>query len=263
MRVGKVQKHYVTPYDLSNLFSLEGLLTNTNGSEMPDSINATIILSANASSEEGLGACSIAARLGFETAAINLPLVVSETEIKQIQTIQNPILIGNDNRFVKLLATMDQIDLSTLSGTHGLVKVIPNAFGMTPIVVVAGQEASSTRAAAAFLAQQVPFLFEDGITSVSIVKNHLEDIIKAKKDIGRAAQAIWVVKEKLTPLSEKSPINSLEIHIGLENRNESLEQYLTFFSNSFSCKSCQVSTGPTYPLSTLNLSISIENGEQQ
>ncbi|MFX0200804.1 MAG: hypothetical protein ACFFCW_32185, partial [Candidatus Hodarchaeota archaeon] len=251
-------------YDLSNLFSLEGLLNNTNESEMPDSINATVILSANASSEEGIAACSIAARLGFETAAISLPLVVLESNVNEIHTIQNPILIGKKNRFIKLLATLGRIDLSNLSATQGIVKVVPNAFGVTPAIVVAGKKASSTRAAAELLAQQVPFLFDDGKTSVNIVKCELEDIIKAKRDIGRAIQAISLIRDILTQLSEIGAIKSLEIHLGLEEQNELLEQHIAkFLSDSLSCKSCQVSTGPIHPLSKLNISIWPENGEHQ
>lgn len=250
-------------YDLSNLFSLKGLLNNTNESEMPDAINATVILSANASSEEGIAACSIAARLGFETAAISLPLVVLESNVKEIRTIENPILIGKDNRFVKLLAAMGRIDLSNLSATQGIVKVVPNAFGVTPAIVVAGKEASSTRAAAELLAQQVPFLFDGGKTSVGIVKCELEDIIKAKRDIGKAIQAISIVRKKLTQLSEIGAIKSLVIHLGLEEQNELLEQYIAkFLSGSLSCK-CQVSTGPIHSLSKLNISVWLENGEHQ
>lgn len=63
-----------TPFDLATLFELGHLLSDPNGDSVPDFVNATLVLGEAPTAAEVHAATEIAARLGFETMALDLPL---------------------------------------------------------------------------------------------------------------------------------------------------------------------------------------------
>jgi hypothetical protein len=62
------------PQDLATLFELGRLVLDTNGDSVPDRLNASLVLGASPTPTETAAAAEIAARLGFETMAMDLPL---------------------------------------------------------------------------------------------------------------------------------------------------------------------------------------------
>jgi hypothetical protein len=67
------QAQQVTP-DLTSLFDLGQLVLDTNGDSVPDRLDASFVLGATPTVVEISAAAEIAARLGFETMALDLPL---------------------------------------------------------------------------------------------------------------------------------------------------------------------------------------------
>src|SRR5688572_811985 len=61
------------PPDLARLFDLGQLVLDTNGDSVPDLLNASLVLGPTPSVAETAAATEIAARLGFETMALDLP----------------------------------------------------------------------------------------------------------------------------------------------------------------------------------------------
>ncbi len=60
--------------DLTTLFEVGGLVLDTNGDAVPDFVNASLVTGATPTPAETRAAAEIAARLGFETMALDLPL---------------------------------------------------------------------------------------------------------------------------------------------------------------------------------------------
>src|SRR5690349_3572372 len=60
--------------DLASLFELGRLVLDTNGDSVPDLLNVSFVLGPAPSVVETSAATEIAARLGFETMALDLPL---------------------------------------------------------------------------------------------------------------------------------------------------------------------------------------------
>lgn len=87
-----VQAQAQTPqdFDLSTLFGLGGLIKDTNGDSIPDALNGVLLLGSAPSLTERMAAAEIAARLGFETTALTLPLptALADGDIG--------IILGND-----------------------------------------------------------------------------------------------------------------------------------------------------------------------
>src|SRR6516165_3383916 len=92
------------PLDLTTLFDVStGAVRDTNGDGLPDTIATRVIVPATPTSEDVEGAATIAGRLGHETSAMTLPVVVRDSELSQPGGITLPILIGRENQFIKRL----------------------------------------------------------------------------------------------------------------------------------------------------------------
>ncbi|MBT8488101.1 MAG: hypothetical protein HKO77_03190, partial [Gemmatimonadetes bacterium] len=62
------------PNDLATAFDLGVLVADTNGDGVPDFVNGGLVLGPEPTLAEYAAAAEIAARLGFETMALDLPL---------------------------------------------------------------------------------------------------------------------------------------------------------------------------------------------
>jgi len=124
---------------LSDAFSLtRGVVRDTNGDGLGDEVVARIIVPAKPALEDVLAAADIAARLGYETLAMNLPLVAREDEVVRPQEIGLPILVGRENSAIKKLADQGLIDIKSLSPGQGLVAQVPSPLGGPDGLAVAG-----------------------------------------------------------------------------------------------------------------------------
>src|SRR5262249_12490974 len=61
--------------DLLGLFAPGGMLQDKNGDGVIDAVNARIVMGTSPTANEVSAAADVAARLGFETSAMDLPIV--------------------------------------------------------------------------------------------------------------------------------------------------------------------------------------------
>ncbi len=145
--------------------SSRGLVRDTNGDTLPDAVAARVIVPAEASLGEIEAATNLAARLGFETTALTLPLVVRDRDVADPASIEVPILVGRGNAFVEKLAAAGRIDLASLEKGQGLIALVPSPLGGGDGVVVVGADDDGTRAAGMELAGRLPRIWGmSGIT---------------------------------------------------------------------------------------------------
>ena len=142
---------------------------DANGDRLNDQVVARVILPAAPASEDIEAAANIAARLGYETTALTLPLVQREVEITPSAEIALPILVGRQNRFVQELAGRGAIDLTSLQPGQGLIAIVPSTIGGSAGIVVAGGDDAGTLAAGVELGARLPRLWNmTGITLAAI-----------------------------------------------------------------------------------------------
>ena len=81
-------------FDLSNLFSLDGVLSSSNNSHMPDSVSARILVTNNSNPEIAIAGASLGARLGFETSALTFPLTIDDSNLFEKNSFSTIFLLG-------------------------------------------------------------------------------------------------------------------------------------------------------------------------
>jgi hypothetical protein len=75
--------------DLASFFTgTNGLVRDTNGDRIADDVAARVIVAAAPSRDDSAAAANIAARLGFETSALSLPLVLRDNDVSEASKIQ-------------------------------------------------------------------------------------------------------------------------------------------------------------------------------
>jgi hypothetical protein len=145
---------------LGALFQLAGgAARDSNGDGIADVVAARVIVPAAPATEDTQAAVNIAARLGYETMAMTLPVVLTDAEIKDPAAIALPILIGRDNAFVKKIVERGAIDLKALAPGQGLITVVRSPLGGPDGVVVVGGDDAGTLNAAMELAARLPRLW--------------------------------------------------------------------------------------------------------
>jgi hypothetical protein len=151
---------------LTTLVGRNGLTRDTNGDGIPDSVAARIVIPASAPLPDIEAATNLAARLGYDTTALSLPLVVRDGEVVEPAAIAAPILIGRDNRFTKKLIDAHAVDVSGLKPGQGLIAAVPSPLGGGDGLVVIGGDDEGTLNAGLELAARLPRLW--GMTGASL-----------------------------------------------------------------------------------------------
>ena len=142
-----------------------GLVRDTNGDGIADAVVGRIVVPAAPTIEDAQAAANLAARLGFETSALTLPIVLRDTDT--IPTGTPSILVGRGNALTQRLAASGALDLKSLKPGQGVIAAVAPSGQRT--IVVAGGDDEGTLAAANELAARLPRLWNmTGITLAGI-----------------------------------------------------------------------------------------------
>ena len=144
------------PQSLTALLAPMSLTRDTNGDGLADAVVARVIVPDAPTIGEVEAATNIAARLGYETTALTLPLVHRESEMAQPAAVGLPILVGRTNRFVQRLIDAHAIDVSALKPGQGLIAAVASPLGGGDGIVVVGGNDEGTLNAGIELAARLP-----------------------------------------------------------------------------------------------------------
>ncbi|HEV2983290.1 MAG TPA: M14 family zinc carboxypeptidase [Vicinamibacterales bacterium] len=143
-------------HSLTAIVGAQGLTRDTNGDGLADTVAARVIVPASPTLGEVEAATNLAARLGYETTALTLPLVIRDSDVAQPGSIDVPILVGRTNRFVQRLVDGKALDLAALKPGQGLIAAVASPLGGGDGLVVAGGDDEGTVNAGVELAARLP-----------------------------------------------------------------------------------------------------------
>ncbi|HEU5432360.1 MAG TPA: hypothetical protein VFU81_11900, partial [Thermomicrobiales bacterium] len=151
------------------------MVRDTNGDGIADAVAARVVVPAHASVDEATAAANLAARLGFETSALTLPIVINDTADMPAGTI--PIVVGRENALLKRV-TGAVVSLSDLTPGQGLIAAARTANGGLAIVV-AGADDKGTLAAAQELAGRLPRLWNMSGITLPAIEDQVSTFLRA------------------------------------------------------------------------------------
>ncbi|TAK16701.1 MAG: hypothetical protein EPO35_04790, partial [Acidobacteria bacterium] len=142
-----------SPTGFDTLFDLKtGFVRDTNGDGLADSIAARVIVADTPSVEDIQVAANLAGRLGFETVAMSLPVVLRASEAAG-RKVDLPIFVGRTNPDAARL-TRAVVDPAALEKGQGILAIVSSSSG--PQVLVSGADDAGTLAAGNVLAAYLP-----------------------------------------------------------------------------------------------------------
>ncbi len=156
--------------DLATLFELGTLVLDTNGDSVPDLVNAALVLGEDPSPGVLAAAAEIAARLGFETMAMELPL------FRDLEGGQVGVVVGRSGLAAAGLRTPG-IDPASLDAGEGAVAVREEG-GRTWVLVVGGDE-EGLHVAARLFAGVLPHTRTLSTTKLDRVRDDLAETLEA------------------------------------------------------------------------------------
>ena len=159
------------PADLQSVFNAGGMLQDRNGDGVVDFVSARLALGAKASAAEIAAASDVAARLGFDTSAMDLPLTAAPRDVAGI------VAIGAEGARRAGVQDMSG-SLADLAPGQGLIAL--SAGGGVPVVVVAGKDDQGTRAAAALLAGRLPAFGDLKGPSLTTIVDDVKTLLKTQ-----------------------------------------------------------------------------------
>lgn len=193
--------------DLSHIFQVGQFLSDTNADSLADAVAGYIIIPDTPSQAEIIGASNIAARVGFETTAMNLDIVKYHKE-----ALAEP---GRTLIHVK----PETLDRKTqLAPGQGIIEI--NEAGNE--VIVSGYDASGLLAASNYFSGQYPLVGDNGDYDFTALKEDLlyafrEDSIRTKNTairelmVTRGKKGITAVKVNVTVVDGFTDIDSKKL----------------------------------------------------
>ncbi len=196
---------------LRSTFSLGGgALKDTNGDGLVDGVAARVILAADASAEDVQVATNLAARLGYETTALTLPLALRVADVQTPAAIALPIVVGRTNPFVKTLVDTGAIVTKDLTAGQGIVAFVASPLGGADGIAVVGFDDAGTLAAGTALAAYLPRLWGSAGSRIETAEQKVIAYLKAHRAPATQASVTTLVVD-----SERRGLKSIIIRASL------------------------------------------------
>ena len=165
---------------LEAVFSPGRILQDRNGDEVIDFVDAVIVTGDSPTAGDIAAAANIAARLGYETMAMDIPLASLEGSSGTV------ILVGAA-ALTRAGVAASEAGLAELESGEGVIKLLTS--GGREWLVVAGADEIGTRAAAEVLAGRLPFVWDpEGDTLEKVV----EDLRTFLSERGLSVDAVHI-----------------------------------------------------------------------
>jgi hypothetical protein len=206
-------------FDLTRLFTTQGLYGDTDGDGIPDAFESQIVVPAAGTAK---GIAALASRLVLNTAGATFPLVVLDKEIESKKPLAAPLLIGPTAQTQELIR-IGKFAPPALDNEFGLVSVIPKAFRKSSALAVLGGDAIGLEKTLGYLSRTFPYFdaFGSGQPQIGDVPGDLEKFLKGGKGAAEA-YLLPALGRALEDLKDKD-LESLNVEIALPRANPRFE----------------------------------------
>ena len=194
--VGRTAPAELSATPLSDLFKPGILLQDRNGDGVVDFVDARLVLPEQPSSGELAVASDIAARLGFETSAMSLPVTVARGFSASAGPGTSTIFVG-----AKSLAgsgvTLDAIGAGGLTAGEGAV--VAFRLGAKIAVAVLGGDDSGLASAGVMIAGHLPYVRDQKGPTTDKIADDVKQFIATKGIMAASSTAAAVRTRAATP----------------------------------------------------------------
>src|SRR5690348_4248408 len=200
------------PLDLSQLYTINGLLGGSAKMPIPDAVNSHLYVPEGAA---GVAMANLAARIGLETTGISFPLAYVPSGVS-VPQVQSQAVLTEDSTLGKeledeLSSAKDQQGnpyakeiLLPITAGEGEIREVDDAFGKHSALLVRGDEAGKA-AALDYAAEHLPFLWQPDrrYESIDEIRYDLHRFFSLRSSAGQAAVALYHLERWLKQAGEE------------------------------------------------------------
>jgi hypothetical protein len=194
--------------DLATIFAPGDVLQDRNGDGVVDFINARMVLGEKPGAADVSAAADVAARFGFETMAMNLPLLSSS------DAAQPPSGSGDATVFVIGSDGVRRVGATAPMETPGLGNgmVVSATVGGAPAVMVLGGDEAGTMAAAELLAGRLPHVWDPKGPTLTQVEADVKSVLA-----GGGVAVPTVTIPSVSVRAGENEIHALDVSVGVQS----------------------------------------------
>jgi hypothetical protein len=206
--------------DLSTLYSIEGLLGDSDNNLIPDRLDAML----SPGGEGAGGITDLASRLGLESTGLSFPLARPAAAIARPEDEPPLVLVGAGHPLVEPLVKENKVTLPAQPG-EGLIQIVRRAFGGKTAVVVTGADARGAARAVAQVAERLPHVWERGKdrTTIGDVEEDVRRFLAGRSPVGQAATALYRLDHLAARLAGRD-LESVSATVSVEQAAEGLDR---------------------------------------
>lgn len=190
---------------LSRLFLPGRAVLDLDGDGFPERPALTIVVPDQPTARELALAADIAARLNFESLAVEFGLVKSESEIDGAAPPRFPVLIGGGLTRVREALRARGLDLSALAPNEGRV-FLDTRPGRAAVICVAGSDDALLKTGRAFFLRW-PYLWEVWGRETGATYERLEEDLEAFLDAAGLGPRTTIVREAVYAFPAPAPVS--------------------------------------------------------
>ena len=184
--IGRTAPAEIAASPLADFFKPGIVFQDRNRDGAIDFVNARIVLAEQPSSGDLAAAADIAARLGYETSAMNLPLpVLRHDGARAFQASDTPTIFVGAKSLAGSGATLEAIGGAGLKAGDGAV--VAFTLGDTPAIAVLGGDDSGIDSAAVMLAGHLPYLWDQKSPTTDKIADEVKQFLAGKGVTAAAA----------------------------------------------------------------------------
>ncbi|MEW5980735.1 MAG: M14 family metallopeptidase [Acidobacteriota bacterium] len=209
--------------DLSNLFTNDGLLGDSDSNLIPDRTDVLLVPDG-----EGLdGVVDVAARVSLESAGVSLPIAVPASALDKPASHPTLVLVGVTHALVDELIKAGKFVRPDLQPGDGYIGIVRKAWGEKPAIVVTGGDLAGVRRALVQLAERVPHLWPRGKDrpTLDTVEDDVRRFLGGRSPAGQAAIGLYKLGRIGAALSD-APIERASVRLSLEKPDPGFAAFL-------------------------------------
>ena len=225
----------VSDFTLSDLYTIQGLFSDTNEDLVADRVEAYVSLHG---ADTPSGPIDLAARIGLESAGIRLPLVRPAGQDDYPETLGFPILYGIGHYQTERLQDEGRLYTPRSEPAEGFIEMVPEAFEEEHGLVISGSDAAGLGAVSDYVARRLPYLWDHGKGEYRLedVENDVRRFIQGRGASGQLSLAVHKIRTWLDRLEastdpaanvpEKSPVESIALEISAERVPDRFDRFV-------------------------------------
>ncbi|MFC1556822.1 M14 family metallopeptidase [candidate division KSB1 bacterium] len=210
-------------FPLWQLYTINGLFSDTNQDFVPDAIPAYIAMSGTGNAED---LADLAARIGLESAGLSIPLVrVAGTE-EHPEEKGFPVLYGTDHHKIQRLTEAQKLYGIDDYPESGYIQFVAKEFGDKNGVVISARDPEGLSAVSAYVAKRLPYLWDYGKGNflLSDIEEDVRDFFQVREAPGQVVLALYKLGQWLERLENKE-LESVSVEIAAKDVPQGLDNY--------------------------------------